>query len=73
MPELRLWISVNDDKQEQIMNAIFEIVLFLKEKDYRLSSISFMLDNQTNNESYYLSGMDLKEVTDLNSLTNRLK
>ncbi|MCM3702482.1 hypothetical protein [Paenibacillus macerans] len=73
MPELRLWISVNDDKQEQIMNAIFEIVLFLKDKDYRLSTISFMLDNQTNNESYYLSGMDLKEVTDLNSLTNMLK
>lgn len=64
MPELRIWISVND-KQGKIMTTIFEIVSFLKEKYYRLSIISFMFDNQT----YYLRGVDLKDQ----SLVNRLK
>jgi len=73
MPELGLWFSVNDDKQEQTMNTMFEVVSFLKEKEYRLSAIRFMFDNQTNKKSYYLRGVDLKDVTDLQSLVNRLK
>ncbi|MMZ67521.1 hypothetical protein D1872_301120 [compost metagenome] len=73
MPELRLWFSVNDDKQDQTMNTMFEVVSFLKEKEYRLSAIRFVLNNQMDKKSYYLNGMDLEEVTDLNSLSNRLR
>ncbi len=73
MPELRLWVNVNDDKQEQIMNTIFEIVSYLKEKDYRLSVIRIALENYPDQQAYYLSEEDLKEVTDLNSLKNRLR
>lgn len=73
MPELRLWVSVNDVKQAQIMNTIFEIVSYLKGRDYRLSVIRIVLENYTDKKSYYLSGEDLNEVTDLNSLTNRLR
>ncbi|WP_055107860.1 hypothetical protein [Paenibacillus ihumii] len=71
MPVLRLWFSVNDHKQKQTMNTMFEVVSFLKEKEYRLSAIHFrfMFDNQT----YYLRGVDLKGVTDLQSLVNRLE
>ncbi|MEF2967139.1 hypothetical protein V3851_14975 [Paenibacillus sp. M1] len=71
--DLRLWINVNDDMQGNIKNTILEIVLFLKEKDYRLSAIRFKFENHTSNESYYLNGADLKGITDLNSLTNKLK
>lgn len=73
MPELRLWFSVNEDKQEQTMNAMFEIVSFLKEKEYRLSSIHFKLDSNLDEKSFYLNGADFKEVTDLDSLTKRLR
>lgn len=73
MPELRLWFSVDDGQQDQTMNTMFEVVSFLKGKEYRLSAIRFVLDNQMDKKSYYLNGMDLEEVTDLNSLSNRLR
>ncbi|MUT68784.1 hypothetical protein [Paenibacillus sp. NEAU-GSW1] len=71
--DLRLWINVNDNIQDNFMNKILEIVLFLKEKDYRLSAIRFKIENHTSNSSYYLNGADLKDIIDLNSLTNNLK
>ena len=69
--DLKLWVNVNDDIQDNFMNTILEIVLFLKEKEYRLSAIRFKFENQTSNVSYYLNGADLKDIIDLNSLGSR--
>ncbi|GIO39642.1 hypothetical protein J41TS12_45030 [Paenibacillus antibioticophila] len=70
--DLRLWINVNEDIQDNIMNTLLEIVLFLKEKEYKLSAIQFKFENQIHT-SYYLNSADLKDIIDHDSLINKLK
>lgn len=72
-PDLRLWLTKNTETQPDMMATILDIVLFLREKDYKLDSITFVLESDDGSESYLLDGSELRKITDQQSLLERLK
>lgn len=68
-----LWLQVNINDGQDPMNVLLEIVLFLKEKDYKLSSIDFKIIDSASDESYHLIGTDLNNIANISSLTDLLK
>lgn len=73
-PELLLRIQTSME-QDDIINTVYEMVMFLKEKDYYLSSIEIVIEDTQKHKSfqYKLNEEDLKGISNRDTLIRKIQ